>query len=41
MKFENTYISNFEGAFHGLRNPLESWKKSDSVFGIDSEDYFD
>lgn len=41
MKFENTYVSNFEGAFRGLRNPLESWKKSDSVFGIDSEAYFD
>lgn len=25
---------NFEGAFRGLRNPLESWEKSDSVFGI-------
>ena len=41
MKFENTYVSNFEGAFRGLRNPLESWKKSDSIFGIDSEAYFD
>ena len=34
MKFENTYVSNFEGAFRGLRNPLESWKKSDSAFGV-------
>ena len=25
---------NFEGAFRGLRNPLESWAKSDSFFGI-------
>ena len=41
MKFENTYVSNFEGAIRGLRNPLESWKKSDSIFGIDSEAYFD
>lgn len=41
MKFENTYVSNFQGAFRGLRNPLESWSRSDSVFGIDSEDYFD
>jgi hypothetical protein len=24
-----------------LRNPLESWKKSDSAFGIYSEAYFD
>ena len=34
MKFENTQIFNFEGAFRGLRNPLESWKKSDSEFGV-------
>ena len=34
MKFENVYVSNFQGAFRGLRNPLESWKKSDSAFGI-------
>jgi hypothetical protein len=30
LKFENTEVFNFEGAFRGLRNPLESWKKSDS-----------
>ena len=30
MKFEKTEVMNFEGAFRGLRNPLESWKKSDS-----------
>ena len=34
MKFENTSVMNFEGAFRGLRNPLESWAKSDSFFGI-------
>ena len=34
MKFENTYVSNFEGAFRGMRNPLASWEKSDSSFGI-------
>ena len=28
---------NFEGAFRGLRNPLESWAKSDSRFGFESE----
>ena len=32
MKFENTEVMNFEGAFRGLRNPLESWAKSDSDF---------
>ena len=35
MKFENTQVMNFEGAFRGLRNPLESWAKSDSQFGIE------
>ena len=34
MKFENTEVMNFKGAFRGLRNPLESWSKSDSLFGI-------
>ena len=34
MKFENTSVMNFQGAFRGLRNPLESWAKSDSVFGL-------
>lgn len=41
MKFENTVVTNFQGAFRGLRNPLESWKKSDSAFGIDNIDYCD
>lgn len=43
MKFEKTEVMNFEGAFRGLRNPLESWAKSDSSFGIgtvnDTEDW--
>lgn len=34
MDFENTEVYNFEGAFRGLRNPLESWDKSDSFFGL-------
>lgn len=34
MKFNNTQVFNFEGAFRGMRNPLESWNKSDSFFGI-------
>lgn len=35
MKFENTNVMNFEGAFRGLRNPLESWEKSDSYIEED------
>lgn len=30
IKFENTEVMNFEGAFRGMRNPLNSWGKSDS-----------
>ena len=30
MKFEYTEVFNFEGAFRGMRNPKESWSKSDS-----------
>ena len=34
MKFENTEVFNFEGALKGMRNPKNSWNKSDSFFGI-------
>ena len=30
MRFENTKVMNFEGALHGMRNPMNSWGKSDS-----------
>lgn len=33
MKFENTDVFNFENAIRGMRNPLESWDKSDSGYG--------
>ena len=32
MKFENTQVMNFEGALRGMRNPMNSWSKSDSEF---------
>lgn len=43
MKFENTQVMNFKGAFHGMRNPLNSWDKSDSYFGLMDKcnDHFD
>ena len=31
MKFEQTQVFNFEGALRGMRNPLNSWAKSDST----------
>ena len=41
MRFENTEVFNFEGALRGMRNPLNSWAKSDSIFDIycEHEDY--
>lgn len=38
MKFENTEVFNFEGAFRGMRNPLNSWEKSDSCYALTSPD---
>lgn len=35
MKFERTEVFNFEGALRGMRNPLESWKKSCSGYRND------
>ena len=32
MKFEFTEVFNFKGALRGMRNPKESWSKSDSWF---------
>ena len=31
MKFDNTEVSNFEGAIRGARNPMNSWDKMDSM----------
>ena len=41
MKFENTEVFNFEGALRGMRNPKESWAKSDSgnVFDDDRQEW--
>lgn len=38
IKFENTQVMNFEGAIRGMRNPLNSWDKSDSGFYYDYPD---
>lgn len=37
MKFENTEVWGFEHALRGMRNPLESWDKSDSDYIIEDE----
>lgn len=31
MKFENTEVYGFKSALRGMRNPLESWKKNDTI----------
>ena len=40
MKFTNTLTSNWENAFRGLRNPMNSWDKSDSFFGLADNEFF-
>ena len=43
MDFKNTETFNFKGAFRGMRNPMNSWDRSDSIFGIidiDNDDEF-
>ena len=37
MKFEETEVWGFKHAFRGMRNPKESWGKSDSSFGFCGE----
>ena len=41
MKFENTWTGNWKNAFRGLRHPMESYSRSDSLFGIDSVDFLE
>lgn len=36
MKIENLRIYGLEAAIRGMRNPYDSWSKSDSTFGLDS-----
>lgn len=33
MKFERTEVMGFKGALRGMRNPMNSWDKSDSHYG--------
>ena len=40
MLFENTEVFNFNGAFRGMRNPKESWNKSDSSYDIVYKDFY-
>lgn len=35
MKIETLQVAGLEPAFHGMRNPMDSWDKSDSVLHDD------
>lgn len=35
IKLERTEVMNFENAIRGMRNPMNSWEKSDSYIGYD------
>ena len=41
IKFENTEVLGWEHAIRGMRNPLNSWAKSDSDFHREPINYFD
>lgn len=38
LKIENTEVMGWEHAIRGMRNPMNSWEKSDSGFGCDYSD---
>lgn len=38
MKFENTEVWGFEHALRGMRNPMNSWDKSDSYWGLKEDE---
>lgn len=40
IKFENTEVIGWEAAIRGMRNPKNSWEKSDSCFGKNCSPYF-
>ena len=37
IKFENTEVVGWEAAIRGMRNPMNSWEKSDSLFDRDPD----
>ena len=39
IEITNLRVSNFDGALRGMRNPLESWDKSDSRWNADDTEY--
>ena len=39
IKIDHTHVDGFEAAIRGMRNPKNSWDKSDSYFGLQTEGY--
>lgn len=40
MEFKNTEVWGFEHAIKGMRNPMNSWEKSDSYYGCEEVECF-
>lgn len=38
IKFEHVEVWGFEHAIRGMRNPMNSWERSDTTYGL-GEDY--
>lgn len=38
IKIENTQVVGLEAAIRGMRNPMNSWEKSDSIFANSGDD---
>ena len=41
LKIENTEVTGWEAAIRGMRNPMNSWKKSDSEWMLDMNPFTD
>lgn len=41
LKIENVEINGFQAAIRGMRNPMNSWSKSDSIICPDSRNFDD
>ena len=41
IKIENTEVFGWEAAIRGMRNPMNSWDKSDSMFHIELKDLYE
>jgi len=40
IKIEKTKVVGFEEAIRGMRNPMNSWERSDSSFYVSNKEFF-